>query len=168
MNNFIDVVLSMRTNNFNDNEDQLQMWFTMIRKVKNQPESGTLDISIDLRDKIETHFRWFWDNDRTAVLVKRFEFFDSIPARIQHHIMCKFLFQDIFSMSAFKSFFRAGSDLNSNFLYEIAFGFMPRQFKANEKERYLYEEEQDVTEVYFIIQGDYAIAFNSYTKFKDN
>jgi len=71
-------------------------------------------------------------------------------------------------MSAFKSFFRAGSDLNSNFLYEIAFGFMPRQFKANEKERYLYEEEQDVTEVYFIIKGEYAIAFNSYTKFKDN
>jgi len=35
MNNFIDVVLSMRTNNFNDNEDQLQMWFAMIKKVKN-------------------------------------------------------------------------------------------------------------------------------------
>jgi hypothetical protein len=71
-------------------------------------------------------------------------------------------------MSAFKSFFRAGSDLSPNFLYEVAFGFMPRQFKANENERYLYNEECDVTEIYFIIRGEYAIAFNSYTKFDDN
>lgn len=71
-------------------------------------------------------------------------------------------------MSAFKSFFRAGKDLDANFLYEIAFGFMPRQFKNNEFERYMYEEEVDVTEIYFIIRGDYAIAFNSYYKFADN
>lgn len=83
MNNFIDVVLSMRTNNFNDNEDQLQMWFAMIKKIRNQPETGTLDISIELRDRIENHFRYFWDNDRSAVLIKRSDFFNSIPTRIQ-------------------------------------------------------------------------------------
>lgn len=36
MNNFIDVVLSMKsTNGFNDNEDKLQNWFTLINKIKN-------------------------------------------------------------------------------------------------------------------------------------
>lgn len=35
MNNFIDVVLSMKTSNFNDNEDKLHSWFTVIKKIKN-------------------------------------------------------------------------------------------------------------------------------------
>lgn len=70
-------------------------------------------------------------------------------------------------MSAFKSFFRPGKEYDGNFLYELAFGFMPRQFKNNAEERYLYEEENDVTEIYFIIKGDYAISFNSYCKLSD-
>lgn len=32
----------------------------------------------------------------------------------------------------------------------------------------MYEEEVDVTEIYFIIKGEYAIAFNSYYKLSDN
>jgi hypothetical protein len=36
MNNFIDVVLSMRSSSeFNDNEDNLQSWFQTIKKLKN-------------------------------------------------------------------------------------------------------------------------------------
>ena len=98
----------------------------MIKKIKNQPDPGTLDIPHVLKDRIENHFRYFWDNDRTAVLHQRKEFFDSIPSRIQTHIMTKFLFQDIFGLSAFKSFFRVGESFDPNFLYEVAFGFLPR------------------------------------------
>jgi hypothetical protein len=79
MNNFIDVVMSLKTNNFNDNENDLQSWFILIKKIRNQPDQGTLDISIELRDAIEMHFNYFWDNDRTAVLLNRKEYFDSIP-----------------------------------------------------------------------------------------
>lgn len=69
MNNFIDVVLSMKsTNGFNDNEDNLQSWFILIKKIKNQPYGGNSDISAEMKDRIESHFRYFWDNDRTAVL----------------------------------------------------------------------------------------------------
>jgi hypothetical protein len=167
MNNFIDVVLSMKTSNFNDNEDQLQSWFILIKKIKNQPDGGSADIPIELRDRIEAHFRYFWDNDRTAVLLKRKDYFDSIPFKIQEHIMCKFLFQDIITLSAFKSFFKMGREFDTNFLYEIAFGFMPRQFKNTAEDRYMYEEEVDVTEIYFILKGDWAIAFNSYFKLSD-
>lgn len=45
---------------------------------------------------------------------------------------------------------------------------MPRQFKNTPEDRYLLEEEVDVTEIYFIIKGDWAIAFNSFVKFNEN
>ena len=35
MNNFIDVVLSMKSSNFSNNEDTLQKWFILIKKIKN-------------------------------------------------------------------------------------------------------------------------------------
>jgi hypothetical protein len=71
MNNFIDVVLSMRSQNFNDNENKLQSWFILIKKIKSHPYQGVSDISVDLRDRIEAHFRHFWEHDRTAVLLTR-------------------------------------------------------------------------------------------------
>lgn len=57
-----------------------------------------------------------------------------------------------------------GKEFDTNFLYEIVFGFMPRQFKNTAEDRYMYEEEGDVTEIYFIMKGDWAVAFNSYSK----
>lgn len=77
--------------------------------------------------------------------------------------MCKFLFQDILEKPAFRSFFKLGSEFDSNFVYEVAFGFLPRQFKATAEDRYLYKEEGDVTEIYFITKGEWAIAFNSFS-----
>lgn len=44
---------------------------------------------------------------------------------------------------------------------------MPRQFKNTAEDRYILEEEGDVTEIYFIIKGDWAIAFNSFVKFTE-
>lgn len=60
-----------------------------------------------------------------------------------------------------------GREFDTNFLFEVAFGFMPRQFKNTAEDRYLYEEEVDVTEIYFILKGEWAIAFNSYFKLSD-
>jgi len=126
MNNFIDVVQSMRSSSYTDNEDQLNRWFMLIKKIKNQPFGGNKDIDSKLKDRIEAHFRYFWDNDRTAVLLEKKEYFDSIPFKIQEHIMCKFLFKDIVEKNAFKSFFKVGNDFDSAFIYEVSFGFMPR------------------------------------------
>jgi hypothetical protein len=44
---------------------------------------------------------------------------------------------------------------------------MPRLFKPTPEERYMYEEEADITEIYFIVKGEWAIAFNSYNRFTD-
>ena len=55
-----------------------------------------------------------------------------------------------------------GKEFDINFLYAIGFGFMPRLFKNSAEDRYLYEEELDVTEIYFILKGEWAISFNSF------
>ena len=82
MNGFIEVVQSIKGNSFSNNEDSLQRWFALIRKIKNQPNGGGKDISSKLKLQIEAHFRYFWDNDRTAVLLEKKEYFDSIPFKI--------------------------------------------------------------------------------------
>ena len=162
MNGFIEVVQSIKGNNLNNNEDQLQRWFALIRKIKNQPNGGGKDIKPELKKQIEQHFRYFWENDRTAVLLEKKEYFDSIPFKIQEHIMCKFLFEDIIERAAFKNFFRPGREFDSNFVYEVAFGFRPRMFANNKDERYILKEEGDVTEIYFIINGEWAVGYNSF------
>lgn len=82
MNGFIDVVLSIGGSNFNADEDNLLRWFSLIKKIRNQPYGGGKDIKKELHEDIETHFRYFWDNDRTAVLLEKKEYFDSIPFKI--------------------------------------------------------------------------------------
>lgn len=82
MNGFIDVVLSIKGSSFTNSEDTLQRWFLLIRKIKTQTFSQTKDIDKKLREDIESHFRYFWDNDRTAVLLEKKEYFDSIPFKI--------------------------------------------------------------------------------------
>ena len=108
------------------------------------------------------HFRNFWEHDRTAVLLEKKEYFNSIPFKIQDHIMCHFLFEDILKKTAFQSFFRSGKEFGSNFAYQIAFGFMPREFLDSPGDRYILEEEGDVTEIYFIMKGDWAVCFDSF------
>ena len=78
--------------------------------------------------------------------------------------MTEFLFEDIFMKSAFKTFFQSGKEFEANFMFEVAFGFMPREFSDDADDRYLFEEEGDATEIYFIMKGDWAICFDSYAK----
>ena len=78
--------------------------------------------------------------------------------------MKQFLFEDLLSKPAFSNFFKVGNEFDTNFTYEIAFGFIPREFLDTPEDRYIYEEEGDVTEIYFIMNGNWVIAFNSYAK----
>ena len=41
---------------------------------------------------------------------------------------------------------------------------MPRCFDNNENDRYIIEEEQACTEIYFIMKGKWGIAFDSFNK----
>lgn len=52
-----------------------------------------------------------------------------------------------------------GQRMDSSFLYDLSFGFLPRRFDNNERDRYIYEKGQDVTEMYFLTKGSWAICF---------
>ena len=65
--------------------------------------------------------------------------------------MTEFLFKDLLNKSAFQSFFAEGNSFTSNFMYEVSFGFMPREFNDDPGDRYIFEEEGDATEIYFIM-----------------
>ena len=76
--------------------------------------------------------------------------------------MTHFLFDDFINKPAFRNFFRIGREFDSNFVYQVAFGFMPRQFDNNADDRYILNEEGDVTEIYLIVHGEWAIGYNSH------
>jgi hypothetical protein len=78
--------------------------------------------------------------------------------------MCNFLFEDILDKTAFASFFRCGKEYDSHFAYEVAFGFMPREYNDDPEDRYMIEEEGEVTEISFIMSGEWAVAFDCFAK----
>lgn len=65
--------------------------------------------------------------------------------------MIHYLFDDIFYK--FRFFFNSQKYKDSQFLYDISFGLKPRKFEANEDEKLIYDEEDEVSEMYFIQEG---------------
>jgi hypothetical protein len=43
---------------------------------------------------------------------------------------------------------------------EITYGFMPRKFVDTGEDRIIYEEEQEVAEMYFIVSGFIGFGYN--------
>lgn len=87
-----------------------------------------------------------------------------MPYEIQKFIVCEFLFEDILVRTGFKPFFKTGNDFDSRFAFECALGLIPRQFLDDPFDRYIYEEEGDVTEINFIMKGEWCVAFESFSK----
>jgi len=71
--------------------------------------------------------------------------------------MTVYLFSDIFIKH--KGFFTVDSVSDIPFLYEIAFGFQPRIFLNNEDDKVIYDEEEEVQEMYFFQEGVVSIGF---------
>ena len=72
--------------------------------------------------------------------------------------MTIYLFSDLFKQ--FKRFFIVDHESDVRFLYDIAFGFMPRQFQSIEEDHIIYDEEDEVPEMYFITEGVVGIGFS--------
>jgi hypothetical protein len=77
--------------------------------------------------------------------------------------MTRHLFQDVYCKNVFKPFFGVGERFDANFIYNISFGLIPRQYLANHEDRYILEQEGDVTEITFMMSGTYGIAFNIFS-----
>jgi hypothetical protein len=70
------------------------------------------------------------------------------------------MFDDIFYK--FRQFFSPHKYKDSKFLHDIAFGLRPRHFGEDQDECVIYEEEEEVIEMYFILSGQVGIGFNKY------
>ena len=92
----------VRDSSVNEDEDELIRWFTLLKDIKNGPDGGySKDISEGLRDDIEKHFRYFWENHRNSVFLKNMGYFNSIPFVMKEQLLCNFMFKDILNKNAF-------------------------------------------------------------------
>ena len=65
--------------------------------------------------------------------------------------MVQFLFDDVFYK--FKNFFKTRKYSDSKFLYDISFNLKPRKFLPDSHRCIIYDEEDEVPEMYFINKG---------------
>jgi len=70
------------------------------------------------------------------------------------------LFDDIFYN--FRIFFNPQKNKESKFLYDVAFGLKPRRFSDSEEENIIFDEEEEVLEMYFIISGTVGVGYHLY------
>jgi len=143
---------------------KLHNWTTMLRRFRhNNPLPYTL------YHQINNHFKFYWKHDRTSELVEENKFHQRMPGGIKRGIIIHYLFDDVFYN--FRNFFcqipkgksqYQSTPKDSKFLYEVAFGLKPRKFLCNDEENLIYEEEEEVAEMYFISVGQVAIGFTNY------
>jgi len=62
--------------------------------------------------------------------------------------MMHYLFDDI--IFKFRNFFNTNENKDSKFLYDICFGLKPAKFDASEHDQLILDEEDVVTDMYFI------------------
>lgn len=72
--------------------------------------------------------------------------------------MTSYLFEDIFYK--FRRFFNTVENKETRFLYDISFGFMPRRFDTSDEDKVIYDEEDEVTEMYFVLEGSIGIGYS--------
>jgi hypothetical protein len=72
--------------------------------------------------------------------------------------MTQYLYEDIFKK--FRAFFNPTENKESRFLYDVSFGFMPWRFEPTDDDRIIYDEEDEVPEMYFILEGIVGIGYS--------
>lgn len=105
------------------------------------------------------HFKYFWENNRTATLLEKKDYFDSLPRDIKRKLMKDYLYEDIFRhRGPYSDFFDNGEAMDPDFLYDVSFGLQPRQFWPTEKDCFIYEPHEYITEMYFVNKGKWILA----------
>ena len=73
----------------------------------------------------------------------------ALPKKIKRGLIVHYLFDDI--IYNFRYFFNPVKNKDSKFLYDVSFGLVPRHFGEGEEDCVIYEEEEEVLEMYFIM-----------------
>ena len=112
-----------------------------------------------LINQIDRHFSFFWANDRLSSIQKDDEYLNQCPELIQKHIIIHYLFDDI--ISRYRYFFNTVENQDSFFLFDVCFGLKPVKFKFDEKDddSLILDEENEVSDMYFIQSGTVGIGY---------
>ncbi len=154
MGSFIEIISNYREKmGVIDKSKPMRKWMTLLtRYTNNKP------LSRKLTNQIEHHFAYFWQHDRLASITQHYKTLNELPKSMKRRLMTNYLFEDIFFK--FRHFFYTDENRESKFLYDVAFGFMPRYFDAtDEEEQILYDEEDEVPEMYFVLEGKIGIGY---------
>ena len=81
-----------------------------------------------------------------------------LPDNIKSELLSNYLFTDIFR--AFRRIFELNTLDQRTMLSDISDGFMPRVFDPHDDDKIIYEENQEVSELYFIQEGFIGIGFS--------
>jgi hypothetical protein len=109
-------------------------------------------------EEIEVNMNHFWNHNRLASMESQDGLFRLIPVNIKEQVVKDYLFPDIFDLN--KRFFLSEFKRDSEFMYEISLGFLPRIFKSDDPvDRIICEEDQEVSEMYFVIKGFIGFGF---------
>lgn len=134
---------------------EIDNWLKLLTRFRlNRP------LPNELYKQILRHFKHYWQNNRLKQVSKDIEFLGMLPAQIKKSVLVHFLFDDIFYN--FRYFFNPMKHKDSNFLYDVAYGLMPRQFSDRQDENIILDEEEEVLEMYFIISGSVGIGYQLY------
>ena len=99
--------------------------------------------------------------DNVASLDKSEKEINLLPISIKTELITKYIYADIFIY--FKRYFNDESYQNKQLLYDFAYGFQPRIFQPSgqlDDELIIYDEDQEVAEMYFILNGYVGIGFS--------
>jgi potassium voltage-gated channel Eag-related subfamily H protein 8 len=158
MSSFIDIISNFnQQTGIKDQGTELHNWLGLLtRFTNNRP------LSKQLINLIDNHFEFYWKNDRLANLSKDNEFLNALPRSIKRNIMITYLWEDVFDR--FRFFFNSLKYKDSKFLFDISFGLKPRLFEAKNDNKLIYDEEDEVSEMYFIMEGTIGIGYYLFSK----
>lgn len=141
------------------NYEELELWMLKSQRFRNRlPLPGSLYSAIENDYFVYlTYDRNQYFNDPANELVK------SLPEKIRESIAIDYLFHDVIKKFArfFDATFFPGSNTpNRKLLFLLTQGIVPRRFLPTEEDRVIYEEFQEVHEMYFITDGFIGIGFS--------
>ena len=132
--------------------DDLTNWMALLIRFTIHP------LPESLINQVERHFSYIENNNRLNSITKDDEYLNQCPQMIKYHIMLNYLFDDV--ICRFRPFFAdCNETTDANFLYDICFGLKPAKFDAIDDEKLILDEEDEVSDMYFIMEGCVGIGY---------
>ena len=157
MGSFIEIIQNYDSRMGNDDKgSDLNSWMTRLTRFTDKP------LPKPLINQIDRHFSFFWANDRTESISLDDEYLNQCPPMVKKYIMMHYLFDDI--IFKFRNFFNTNENKDSKFLYDVCFGLKPAKFDSTEHDQLILDEEDVVTDMYFIQSGEVSINFYKMTQ----